>query len=274
MATSESQTIEGKFTYIVDTGIAPVHHIEGPGQEARTLPGTYEERTAAVKNGRPVRDSFKLNTHGFEFLDSTSAVEDFQNPDEIKAVYYPEIEALIKSNTGASRVLMFDHTIRIGEEGLRQEKLARAPVHSVHNDYTDKSGPRRVRDLLEPAEAEAALKKRFAIIQVWRPITEVVQRDPLAICDARTLPKEGFIVVERHYPHRIGETYHITHNDGHEWYYFPKMKRTEALLFKVFDSDIDSPARYTAHSAFEDPTSAVDAPPRQSIEARALVFFD
>jgi hypothetical protein len=272
--TTEHQSIEGTFTYIVDDGIAPIHVISGPEKEARTQPGTYEERTISVLNGRPKRDAFSLETHGFSFIDNTSAVTDFQNPDEVKAVYYPEIEALIQSHTGASRVLMFDHTIRISDDNLRQEKMARAPVRSVHNDYTDKSGPQRVRDLLEPAEAEAALKGRFAIIQVWRPITEVLQRDPLAICDARTLPKEGFIVVERHYPHRIGETYHITYNAAHKWYYFPEMKRTEAIIFKVFDSDMDSPVRYTAHSAFEDPTSPADAAPRQSIEARALVFFN
>jgi hypothetical protein len=272
--TAENPSIEGTFTYIVDDGIAPVHHISGPEHEARTQAGTYEERTIKVLNGRHKRDAFSLETHGFEFLDNTSAVTDFQNPDEVRAVYYTEIEALIQSHTGASRVLMFDHTIRISDDNLRQEKLARAPVRSVHNDYTDKSGLQRVRDLLEPDEANAALKGRFAIVQVWRPITEVLLRDPLAICDARTLPKEGFIVVERHYPHRIGETYHITYNPALEWYYFPEIKRTEALIFRVFDSDLDSPVRYTAHSAFEDPTGPANALPRQSIEARALVFFD
>jgi hypothetical protein len=273
MTTAQSQSVEGKFTYIVDNGIAPVHHIGRPGQDSRELPGTYEEQTLPVKNGRLIRDTLKLNTHGFEFLDHATAVKDFQNEDELKATYYPEIEEFIKLHTGASKVLMFDHTIRIGEKNLRQEKLARAPVNSVHNDYTDASGPKRVRDLLEPEEAEAALKGRFAIIQVWRPIIDVVGRDPLAICDARSLPKEGFIVVQRKYAHRTGETYHITYNPEHQWYYFPNMKRTEAILFKVFDSDMQNPVRYTAHSAFQDPTSSTNAPPRQSIEARALVFF-
>jgi hypothetical protein len=273
MALNENQHIDGKFTYIVDNGIAPIHHISGPDQDSRELPGTYEERTLPVKNGRLIRNELNLGTHGFEFLDHMTTVKDFQNSDELKAVYYPEIEALIQAHTGASKVMMFDHTIRIGEENLRQEKLARAPVNSVHNDYTETSGPKRVRDLLEAEEAEEALKGRFAIIQVWRPIIDVVERDPLAICDARSLPKEGFIVVQRKYAHRTGETYHITYNPEHQWYYFPNMKRTEAILFKVFDSDMQSPVRYTAHSAFEDPTSSADAPPRQSIEARALVFF-
>lgn len=273
MAATQSQSIEGTFTYIVDTGVAPVHHINGPEQDSAKLAGTYEKRLLPIKNGRPVRNKLELETHGFKFLDHLTAVKNFQNESELKATYYPEIENLIQIHTGAKKVMMFDHTIRVGEINLRKEKRARAPVNSVHNDYTEASGPRRVRDLLGEEEAEAALKRQFAIIQVWRPIIDVVKRDPLAICDGRSLPKEGFIVVQRKYAHRTGETYHITYNPEHQWYYFPEMKKTEVILFKVFDSDLKKTVRYTAHSAFKDPTSSSDAPPRQSIEARALVFF-
>ena len=52
------------------------------------------------------------------------------------------------------------------------------------------------------------------------------------------------------------------------------MTPTEALIFKVFDSIHDGRARFTAHTAFEDPSTPADAPPRESIEMRLLVFFD
>ena len=45
------------------------------------------------------------------------------------------------------------------------------------------------------------------------------------------------------------------------------------ILLKCYDSKEDGRARFTAHSAFEDPTSAPDAAPRESIEVRALVFW-
>jgi hypothetical protein len=51
------------------------------------------------------------------------------------------------------------------------------------------------------------------------------------------------------------------------------MQKNEALLLKCYDSMEDGRARFSAHSAFDDPTSPPNAAPRESIEARTLVFF-
>jgi hypothetical protein len=51
------------------------------------------------------------------------------------------------------------------------------------------------------------------------------------------------------------------------------MRREEAYVFKVYDSVRDGRVRFTAHTAFKDPTSRSDAPPRESIEIRTLAFF-
>jgi hypothetical protein len=78
---------------------------------------------------------------------------------------------------------------------------------------------------------------------------------------------------ERRYPHRVGQTYRLKYSSAHRWFYFPQMRRDEALVFKVFDSAKDGRARFTPHTSFEDPSTPPGAPPRQSIEARALAFF-
>lgn len=262
-----------KLNYIVDNGVKPVHDIHDD-KEVHTHPGAYEERVVNIQNGRPLQDTFSLENNGFSFLDHASAMKDFYDPAEVTATYYPEVEDLIKAQSGASRVIMFDHTFRLADDALREEKMTRKPVKRVHNDYTDESGPQRVRDLLPAAEAEALLKKHFMIIQVWRPIRATVESDPLAIGDARTLSPENFILVTRRYAHRTAYVYHISYDPQHSWYYFPEMTPDEALMFKVFDSDATASARYTAHSAFDDPTTRPDARPRESIEARALAFFD
>ncbi len=145
-------------------------------------------------------------------------------------------------------------------------------LRRVHNDYTEWSGPQRVRDLL-PDEADDLLRRRFAIVQVWRPIRHPVESFPLAICDARSISPDDFLVSERRYPNRIGQTYAITYNPEHHWYYLPRMQREEALVFKVYDSAKDGRARWSAHTAFEDPTSPPNARPRESIEIRTLAFF-
>jgi hypothetical protein len=50
------------------------------------------------------------------------------------------------------------------------------------------------------------------------------------------------------------------------------MRADETLLIKCYDSALDK-ARFTAHSAFEDPTASADVLPRESIELRTLAFY-
>ena len=266
------ETVEAQISYAVDTGVKPVNETMGPGDISRRKTGTYVPQTMTLRNGRLVRDTLSLDVNGFELVDHPTAMKDFFDDDEIKAVYEPEVEALIRARTGAHRVHVFDHTRRSGDQATREARLVREPVLAAHNDYTDWSGPQRVRDLL-PDEAEALLKHRFAIIQVWRAINQPIRSNPLALADARSVEFEDLLVAERRYPHRVGQTYRLKYNPRHRWYYFPQMRREEAIVFKVYDSLKDARARFTPHSSFADPQSAPDAPPRQSIEARALAFF-
>jgi hypothetical protein len=225
-----------------------------------------------MHNGRLETGGFVLDREGFRFVRHDTKVIDFNNEDEVRRVYYPEMEALVKAETGAKRVVVFDHTLRTADEEDRQTRKLREVVQRVHNDYTEWSGQQRVRDLL-PDEAEELLKRRFAIVQVWRPIRHPVETFPLAICDARSVAPEDLVVSERRYPNRIGQTYAVTYNPEHRWYWFPLMQREEALVFKVYDSLRDGRARFTAHTAFDDPSAPAGARPRESIEIRTLAFF-
>jgi hypothetical protein len=275
IAAQEPETgfVEAKLIYTVDTGVKPVNQTMGPGDMSRRIVGTVEDHVVAIRDGRPVRDAFAMDVTGFEFVDHQTAMTDFFDAEQLKSVYYPEIEALIKARAGAARVVIFDHTLRSGDEDTRNEKLIREPVLSVHNDYTEWSGPQRVRELMPEDEVEDLLSRRFAIIQVWRPIRNPIQANPLAICDARTLSTDNLIASERRYPNRVGETYRISYNADQRWFYFPNMTRDEALVFKVFDSATDGRARFTPHTSFDDPNTPPGAPARESIEVRALVFF-
>jgi len=178
----------------------------------------------------------------------------------------------VKAESGARRVVIFDHTLRTADDELRETAKIREVVRRVHNDYTEWSAPQRVRDIL-PDEADDLLRRRFAIIQVWRPIRYPVETFPLAICDAASLSSDDLVISERRYPNRVGQTYAITYNPAHQWYWFPRMRRDEALVFKVYDSMQDGRARWSAHTAFEDPTSPPNARPRESIEIRTFAFF-
>jgi hypothetical protein len=265
-----SDTIEATLNYIVSNGEKLFTYTGGPGSLDVRTGGTPDPRQVVIRNGRD-RD-FALERDGFRFVRHDTKVADFFDQDDIKRVYYPEMEALIKAESGAKRVVVFDHTLRTADDELREAQKIREVVRRVHNDYTEWSGPQRVRDLL-PDEADDLLSRRFAIIQVWRPIRHPVETAPLAICDARSVSPDDFVISERRYPDRIGQTYAITYNPAHQWYWFPRMRRDEALVFKVFDSMTDGRARWTAHTAFDDPTAPPNARPRESIEIRTLAFF-
>lgn len=70
----------------------------------------------------------------------------------------------------------------------------------------------------------------------------------------------------------MGENYSLRHSVQHEWYYYPQMAADECLLFKVYDKHEDVP-RFVFHTAFEDPYTNIDSPPRRSIEVRTIAFF-
>ena len=261
-----------EIPYTLNTGETLVNETFGPGNLSRRRQGQIESRPMPMENGRPLAATLKLEESGFVFVEHKTAMQNFFDEQELKSVYYREVEDLIQRESGATRVVLFDHTLRSGDQTEREARLIREPVISAHNDYTEWSGPQRVRDLL-PDEADELLKRRFAIIQVWRAINKPIESNPLAMADARTIAFEDLLIAERRYPTRVGQTYRLAYNPAHRWIYFPKMTRDEALVFKVYDSAKDGRARFTAHTAFTDPATPPGAPPRQSIEARALAFF-
>ena len=264
--------IEATLNYVKNTGEKLFTYTGGPGSLDVRTGGTVDPQRVTIRNGRRDAKGFTLDRNGFRFVPHPTKMTDFFDESEIKRVYYPEMIDLIKAESGARRVVVFDHTLRTADDELREKTKIREVVRRVHNDYTEWSGPQRVRDIL-PDEADELLRRRFAIIQVWRPIRHPVETHPLGICDARSVAEKDFIISERIYPNRVGQTYAVGHNPQHDWYWFPRMRRDEALVFKVFDSAKDGRARWTAHTAFDDPTTPPNARPRESIEIRTLAFF-
>ena len=273
MGQEHSGHVEAELTYCVDDGTMPVNETKDMITKMPSYSGNFDQHIMLIENGRQTSQHLNLDVNGFELVAHNTKVDDFIDENQLQTIYYPEVKELVKKHTQASEVVIFDHTIRTGNEKKRETMLLREPVRRVHNDYTEWSGPQRVRDII-PDKAEILLQKRFAIIQVWRPTQKIVQSNPLALCDARSLNKTDLIIAERRYPDRIGQTYQIKHNETHAWFYFPKMKRNEAIIFKVYDSETDGRARFTPHTSFEDPTTPKSAMPRESIEVRALVFFN
>lgn len=270
----ESAAVSATLHYLFPTDRKPYLYMFDPPEGVP--PAWGELNTVAgvtVHNARRLPRPPSLDEQGFAFHSHKTAVADFYDQREILEIYYPEIERLLTAATGAEKVVIFDHTIRSIPKLRDGAKGVREPTRHVHNDYTVSSGPERVRDHLGPEEAERRLKHRFLEINVWRPIKGPLRDAPLAVCDASTIAPEDLIAADLIYPDKVTETYSFNYSPAHRWYYYPQMLRDEALLFKCFDSDERAKARFTAHTAFDDPTAPADMLPRESIEVRALAFL-
>lgn len=261
-------SIRAPVTYMVRGPEKPYVHTPALTGGAPRYFADMDPAEVTIRNARPLIPELSVDRQGFELHQYPTAVKDLHDDNEVRERYYPEVEALLRDTLGARRVLIFDHTRRsdISDEpggGYREAALR------VHNDYTEASGPQRLRDILG-AEVPAVA---YAQVNVWRPIRGPVLRSPLALLDASSLAPADLLATDQVYPDRVGEIYHVARNPAHRWYYFPHMTRDEVILIKGYDSRDDGRARFTPHTAFADPESPAEAPPRESIEIRAFVLF-
>ena len=259
----EPESIEAELRYVADP---EARAAEGSGG----WPGWSEVHSVTIMNAWRCA-SLTLDGNGFLALPSRSSVENFYDENEVRDRFYPELERLLKAAVGVSEVRIFAHDVRSSDRTRRVSTAVREPVMFVHNDYTPVSGPQMVRDVLAPAQAQERLMRRFVEINVWRPIKGPVLDHPLAVCDAGSIAPDDLIPASEGLRH---EVFMLRYNPAHRWHYFPRIQADEVILIKGFDSALDGRARFSAHAAFADPSTPPDAPPRESIEARALLFFD
>ncbi|EXJ89559.1 hypothetical protein A1O3_02626 [Capronia epimyces CBS 606.96] len=269
----EKHHVHTQLNYYKDPGdgsAPPPSYVNKP----ETYERPYEPLDVSVHDIRGEEKNYSLDQNGFEIYRHASVEKDFVDDDQIKAQYYPETEQLLKDATGASRIFIFDHTVRRAPKDQRGPTPAvnlRGPVNRVHIDQSYSAAKSRVPHHL-PAEAEKLLTTRYQIINVWRPIKPIL-KDPLAVADAHSVPDSDLVGVGLIYPDRRGETYTVRPNPEHKWYYLYGQTPEEVLLIKCFDSKLDGRARRVPHTAFVNPDT-VDEYPRESIEVRALVFHE
>jgi hypothetical protein len=239
----------------------------------------YDTRTVWIADGRPCRDDFGLDSSGFTLLDHDSAVAGFADADEIDRVYVPEATDLVRKVTGADQVVSIGWVIRRAAE---DKKGAQPPATDVHVDMH----PGRAHDRFA-AMPESGAYSRAVMTSLWRAFSPPPQDWPLAILDYRSVddsegepnlllfvdslptPDEVPDVIEDADSQPAGSIF--AYRPGHRWWYFPGMARSEALLFKLHDSD-HSVAWRAPHTAFHD-LSTPAAHPRESIEIRTVAFF-
>lgn len=269
-----TRSVRATLNYTVDNGIAPDYYFYEPDPAVKQNPPGTDLREVEIHDGWPIAAHLSADREGFEIHPFEARFEAFDDDQQVKAQFYRQVIDYVKRHTGAWRVEVFDHTIRkrLPPDLKLQTTVKRPAVLLVHSDYTVRSGPQRVRDIV-PEDAEKLLQRRVAFYNVWKPLYRRVEELPLAMCDATTHASQDMLTMDLKYRERTGEIYVMRYSPQHRWIYFPLMPADHALLLKTYDSETDGRARFMGHSAFEDPTTPPNAPMRESIEVRTMAFF-
>jgi len=238
----------------------------------QNLPCEFKDYEVTLINARG--KPFSVHKEGFFLTKHDTKVTDFYSEEEVKNIYFPEIEEFLhKLFPEASRVFVYDHERRASSKEIRDARKVRPTANYVHNDYSSNSGPKRVRLVFSEEEADNLLKKRFMVINVWRPSVGTVESFPLAFVDTQNVVMEDYLPLQRFAQGRVVEILNVKYSERHKWYYFPKMERNEVAVFKTYDSHVEEGiSRFTPHIAARVPVTE-NTPPRESIEVRAFGFF-
>jgi hypothetical protein len=256
--------------------------------------GTRDQdtRLLAVHDIRAQETEFSLDKTGFCIIKHSSAEKNFADNDSIHATYYPELELLLKRKfPDLNRVVLLPHIVRSAlrktdysgptDSAWNKPDRGQAPAPRVHIDFTRRGTHLVLVQALGEEDASCITEsgKRYIVLSIWRPI-KTVRRDPLGVCDARTVGDEDLVPLQRVYPDgQKGENIVVkarAAGEGdckHRWYWMSDQKPDEVLLIKIFDSEAgQGRVTRTPHASFEI-ECAPDEPPRESIEVRAVVCF-
>ncbi|OAP55149.1 hypothetical protein AYL99_10849 [Fonsecaea erecta] len=254
----------------------------------------YDPHPVQVADIRGIEKEFSLDKHGFAVVQHESEEKDFTDDEQVKNRIFAEVAKLLQGVTGATQVRPYSHLVRRERweaaqsalEGKEDHEVVRkkVPARFVHVDHSYDGAEQILRDNMpDEEERDRLTKTRWAIINVWRPIREVT-RDPLAVCDARSVEESDLVGVSAHTlapqtgscesvsTGRHFETWSVKVNPAHRWYYKSHMTPQDVLLLKIFDSKKDGRARRVPHSSFYSDEDYGDS--RNSVEVRCLVFWE
>ncbi|KAF2166886.1 hypothetical protein M409DRAFT_66430 [Zasmidium cellare ATCC 36951] len=259
-------------------------------------PDYYVVRTAAARK-RPMdsrrvkifdlrgrEHEFNLDTNGFQLVRHSSREKTFDDEERVKAVYYPEIERLMKEHTGATHAYVFSHVVR---RHSREEELKALQKARNDDDMINLESPAMFAHIDQSYDGasivlDSVIDSAVSIVNAWRPLKPIT-REPLAVCDAATVSESDLreIILRirddynndrpPQYAVRNQKIWQVAANPQHRWYLPKRQTPEEVLLIKCFDSKKDV-ARRAPHSAVQMPGD--HGPPRESVEVRCFLFWE
>lgn len=241
-----------------------------------------------IRNIRGRESEYSIEKHGFKVARLVSGMDNWRDDAELKRVFFPEITELLERETGAKYVFQYEWHVRSNtlEEALNTDSKGavdiNGPVRRVHIDESPASARNEYTYYIRPDDPgnEHLKGREIGVYNVWKPL-KAVRRDPLCLCDARTIKDEdlqsGKVIVPN-----VGEIENLSirpprDKDAHGFVYVREQEPEQALVFRIFDDRIDGVvgdkrSHGVAHTSFVDPGTEFEVP-RESVEVRSFCVF-
>lgn len=234
-----------------------------------------------IRSARPIADELSVDREGFALIQHKISCANERDPDIMRDAYLGEMVPLIKNYFNASRVVprrqgvvMRRYTGGNSDSPREDRPLVQARVAGfAHIDLMPIAAP-MVAALEEQLLANTIRSySRLMIIQAWRALSPPPQDSALAFCDSTSILDTDLVETTYRRFDPTHKMWLLHYSPLQRWYYFPEMTENEFILFKTYDSE-DSFSPRSAHSAFDNRRAYPNARPRESIEARFIVYFD
>ena len=266
-----------------------------------------------IRHASTSTNTFTTDNAGFALHHAPISEMPFSQDAAIRQNYYPEVEALLRKHLQGSikKVVIFDHTIRRRHRDAPRQPVQQVHVDQTpsaaevrvrrhlpaHEAEELLQGRYQIVNVWRPigfvaedfplavVDWRSTRPDDFVPVDLLYPTRSdsPMEEAGIAANDDRgreQLPKAGSEGSTEGYEVR-GETLGVAANERHQFYYAKDMTPNEVMLLKCFDSRGEGlpggwpgEALRTPHTAFVDPDTRADAPGRQSIEVRCLVFYD
>ncbi|GAB7348199.1 hypothetical protein MBLNU459_g6203t1 [Dothideomycetes sp. NU459] len=239
---------------------------------------SLEFHDITVQDARPFKDELSLEKNGYAIMDLHTEMnyDDFDDETKIKEVYLSEVSNVLRKYLGATSVQIFEHTVRKRHDtfpiSTGEPYKYNQPTSMAHCDTT-LQWAKDMAVKLNQEKGDEIFRGRFQCVNIWKPITGPVRDWPLAMCDPRTVkPANDFEACDLVYPDYVVENRQLYFRPEQRWFYMRDQQPHEAWVF--MQSDTHGDLKSVPHTSFPNPLASQTDAPRESVEARALVYYD
>ncbi|KPD10737.1 CmcJ/NvfI family oxidoreductase [Phaeobacter sp. 11ANDIMAR09] len=219
----------------------------------------------AVRDVRSFDAGLSFQEHSVGFATLPTNVQCFDAGSDWQDTYEKELSKLLRTETGAQEILIFDHTVRADDPDAD-----RKPARNVHSDYSADGANKRLIDILGEGKAAEWSKGHYAFINFWRPVSAAINSAPLGFIRPSSVADNDWILLDLIYPDRRGQIMGVAANPDHDWFYMSNMTPDEVAFFNIFDNRGQPSVAHSALGMVEDPKIQTV---RRSIESRTLVRY-